>query len=147
MGVFRTYVVGIWCVLIGAGGAAALPRAAIEQVQIFATCAGQLSAVMEFQWMFDGPAFEQTKHLPNRVDTLLDAVLPRAISGELPEPKALDWRIRAKAAQSSLLQQATFGTDPRRARLAQCAAQLYLAECKNLLLSDVAAAGSGPTRL
>ncbi|WP_047995777.1 hypothetical protein [Puniceibacterium sp. IMCC21224] len=112
----------------------ALPRTATERVQVFATCVGRLSAVMEFQWMFDGPASERTQKVRRGVEALLDAVLPQALAGGLSGVQALDWRIRAKVAQAALLQQATFGTDPRRMRMAQRAAEMYQGECESMLL-------------
>jgi hypothetical protein len=78
--------------------------AATEQLRFFATCTGRLSALMEHQWMFDGPASDLTK---DRRDAMLSLVEAVALPGD--ERRALIWRVEAKAAQAALLQQAAFG--------------------------------------
>lgn len=80
-------------------------HAAEDQLHFFATCTGRLSALMEHQWMFDGPASDRTKDRRDAMLSLVDAVA-------LPDDsrRVLLWRVEAKQAQTALLQQAAFGT-------------------------------------
>lgn len=75
-----------------------------DQLQFFATCTGRLSALMEHQWMFDGPASDLTKDRRDAMLSLVEAVA-------LPDDsnRILLWRVEAKHAQAALLQQAAFG--------------------------------------
>ena len=68
--------------------------------------------------MFDGAGSERTRELRAELEALLVAVLPEARTRGIGPAQMLDWRIRAKAAQAALLQQARFATDSRRMRLA-----------------------------
>ncbi|KQB97559.1 hypothetical protein AL073_01005 [Loktanella sp. 1ANDIMAR09] len=101
-----------------------------EQLRTFATCAGRLSAVMEHQWMFDGPASEHTEDLRDAVLELVEAVMPAERRGEV-----LQWRISAKVAQAALLRRASFNTDTRDAAWARTQAGRFEQECTGLLLS------------
>jgi hypothetical protein len=101
-----------------------------EQLRTFATCAGRLSAVMEHQWIFDGPASERTEDLRDAVLELLEAVMPAERGGEV-----LQWRISAKVAQAALLTRASFNNDTRDAAWARTQAGRLEQECTGLLLS------------
>ena len=101
-----------------------------EQLHTFATCAGRLSAVMEHQWMFDGPASEHTKR---RRDTVLELVA--ATTHPARDSEILQWRIAAKVAQAALLTRATFNTDAYDAAWASARADRLTRECTGLLLS------------
>lgn len=101
-----------------------------QQLRTFATCAGRLSAVMEYQWMFDGPASERTKLQRAAVIDLIDAVMPADRGREV-----LHWRISAKLAQSALLTRATFNDDRQDAAWAREQADRFARECTGLLLS------------
>jgi len=101
-----------------------------QQLHTFATCAGRLSAVMEHQWLFDGPASEQTKLQRAAIIDLVEAVMPPD-----REPEVLQWRIAAKVAQLALLTRATFNPDARDAAWAQQQATRFARECTGLLLS------------
>ena len=101
-----------------------------QQLHTFATCAGRLSAVMEHQWLFDGPASEQTKQQRAAIIGLIAAIMP-------PDrgPEVLQWRIAAKVAQSALLTRAIFNADAHDAAWAQQQATRFTRECTGLLLS------------
>ncbi|MBL4917272.1 hypothetical protein [Szabonella alba] len=92
-------------------------------VVLFATCAGRYSALMEFQWLTDGPASEETARRRAAMLDLAGAVTPAAASR-----RALHLRIEAKAAQSALLHAAHFRADPRATRRAET----LLAGCRAL---------------
>lgn len=109
--------------------ARALPFDAGHPVVTFATCAGRLSAMMEHQWMFDGPASERTEAQRAAMIGLLEAVMP-AEHGRT----VLHLRIEAKMAQAALLSRASFNTDDADARRALALAELRLAECTGMLL-------------
>ncbi|EBA12819.1 hypothetical protein RCCS2_16019 [Roseobacter sp. CCS2] len=101
-----------------------------QQLRTFATCAGRLSAVMEHQWIFDGPASEHTKIQRAAVIDLVEAIMPTDRGREV-----LHWRISAKLAQSALLTRATFNDDERDAAWAHERAQRLRQDCTGLLLS------------
>lgn len=100
-----------------------------DQLRVFATCAGRLSAVMEYQWMFDGPASDATKTQRAALLDLIDAIMP-------PEQDraVLQWRITAKHAQSALLTRATFNSNPEDAAWAAERAAHFQTECTWFLL-------------
>ena len=47
-----------------------------DPVRFFATCAGRLSAEMEFQWMFDGARADTIQSERASVLDILDAIMP-----------------------------------------------------------------------
>lgn len=104
-------------------------QASTSLLRQFATCTGRLSALMEFQFMTDGPASEITRA---RRDAA--AALMAAVTAPDEARQALAWRIEAKAAQAALLQRATFGTDRRFAVRARRLALRQTAECEAMLL-------------
>jgi hypothetical protein len=112
-----------------AAGATDFAPAPPDQLHFLATCAGRLSAVMEHQWMFDGPASEVTAAQFQAVVEILDAITwpdqRRAVMG---------WRIEAKVAHRALLSSAALGTNPDRAATASKQAQQLLAPCTAMLL-------------
>lgn len=100
------------------------------QLVHFATCAGRLSAQMEYQWMFDGPASEKTAHQRAAMIDLINAVMQ-----EDEGRSVLHWRISAKLAQSALLTRATFNNDASDAAWAAETAARLTDECTSLILS------------
>lgn len=128
MGALKTFLMGM--VLGGTLTApVALAQSPDEQLQVFARCAGRLSAQMEYQWMFDGAASEQTKRQRAGMIQILEAMIPPGRGREV-----LSWRIEAKQAQAVLLTRGTFNENPREARIAQRLAFSRIAECRALLL-------------
>lgn len=127
----RAYLWAVLVWMVWAGSAGALPPGGRAQAKVFAACVGRMSALMEFQWMTDGPASERTRHVRDGFEALLAASLGHEVSGR----EALNWRIEAKVAQARLLNLTLFGTDARQARQAARASALYLGECEGLLLS------------
>lgn len=101
-----------------------------QQLRTFATCAGRLSAQMEWQWMFDGEGSETTQHQRATVIELLRAVMPDGRGREV-----LAWRINAKVAHRALLTRASFNDDPGDAAWALETATNLTADCTALLLS------------
>jgi hypothetical protein len=112
-----------------AAGADDLGPAPPDQLHFFATCAGRLSAQMEHQWMFDGPASEATAVQNQAVVELLDAITEPDM-----QSAAMGWRIEAKVAHRALLANAALTTDPRRAAKADAQAQRLIAPCTAMLL-------------
>jgi hypothetical protein len=111
-------------------GVAPAPGAADPLLREFAVCAGRLSAVMEDQWMFDGPGSERTAEELGAMVSLIEASMPEGLGKTV-----LAWRIDAKVAQRGLLHQARFGTDPRLAETAAARAEALAARCRALTLS------------
>ena len=132
MGRLLTLLAGI----LMAGAATAFPVSPSERAQAFATCAGQYSALVEHQRLFDGHLSEVTLQRRDTFVMLLDAVWPDAQSNGVPAPQAMAWRVTAKAQQQALLSQAVFGMLPDRARPAKAAAEANIARCDALLLGS-----------
>lgn len=109
---------------IAVGFLAGSPATADPLLRTFSVCAGRLSAVMEHQWLTDGPASEGTARSRAAMLSLVESVLPPDQA-----PRALHWQIEAKVAQAALLTRATFAGDPVAARRAD---QL-VAECLGLI--------------
>ncbi len=105
------------------------PGAAGSLLRDFAICAGRFSAVMEEQWMFDGPGSERTQEEMAAMVSLVEASMPEGAG-----PQVLAWRVDAKAAQRALLGQARFGRDQRLAETAAARAEALAAECRAMLL-------------
>lgn len=100
-----------------------------DPLRTFATCAGRLSAQMEFEWMFDGAASGVTQDRRGEVLDILDAMTPPTQARDV-----LNWRIEAKMAHSSLLQRTTFSDDSRIQMQARRLSVQKLKSCTALLL-------------
>lgn len=111
-------------------GAAPAPGAADPLLRQFAICAGRLSAVMEDQWMFDGPASERTEAELRDMVALIDALTPEGAARQV-----LAWRIDAKVAHRALLHQIRFVADRRLSETAAARAEALAAECRSMILS------------
>ena len=100
-----------------------------DQLRTFATCAGRLSAVMEFQWLLGGDVATRTEQQRAAVVELIGAIMT-------PEEgrTVLHWRVSAKHAQYALLSRATFSSDPVDAAWAADLAERRAMECTALLL-------------
>jgi hypothetical protein len=108
----------------------AVPVAADPLLRAFAVCAGRLSAVMEDQWMFDGPGSERTAEELSAMVSLIEASMPQGAGRQV-----MAWRIDAKVAQRGLLHQARFAQDTRLAKTAAARADALAAECRAMILS------------
>lgn len=91
-------------------------------LHFFATCAGRMSALMEHQWLVDGPASDITKA---RRSAVLDVVASLTPPGQ--EAQVMAWRVEAKAAHATLLGQSRHGTPAAMARAAHQAQALEAA--------------------
>lgn len=111
-------------------GAATAPGAADPLLREFAVCAGRLSAIMEDQWMFDGPASERTAEELGAMVSLIEASMEPDAGGQV-----MDWRIKAKVAQRALLAQARLARDARVAEMAAARAEALAASCRAMVLS------------
>lgn len=98
-------------------------------LKTFATCAGRLSATMEYEWMFDGAASEDTRSARAAVLDLVSAVMTADQGRDV-----LQWRLEGKYAQSVLLTRATFNDDPHDAAWAHAQSTRYRQSCTGLLL-------------
>ncbi len=93
----------------------------------FAICTGRLSALMEMQFLTDGPASEATRDQRDAMAGLLDAVAEPEQARHL-----MALRVEAKWAYRALLEQAAFGPDPD--HKAQRQAKGLAAGCTDLIL-------------
>lgn len=126
MGGLRT----IFLAVLWLGAAAALPARAgpLPELPQLAACTGRLSALMEHQFLVDGPASETTRRHRDALADILLAVTPAGA-----EARVMGWRVEAKAAQAALLSQARFGADP--GGRAAFRAERLIAACTGFLLS------------
>jgi len=134
MGALRTIIGAVFASLCLATPGFCFSLSPQDRLQVFAVCAGRLSALEEQQRMFDGPASERTAAQIRDFEALIEALLPFAVQEGLNGRSVLHWRVDAKMAQAMLLQAAVFGTDPNRADMAQQRADSLLVSCKSLLL-------------
>jgi hypothetical protein len=99
------------------------PATADPLLRQFAICTGRYSALVEHQWVVDGPASEASAGVRDSLWTLAEAV---ATPDEAAT--AMGWRIEAKLAQRMLLDRAHFAEDrsagKRSAQLLQACADL-----------------------
>ncbi len=100
------------------------PASADPLLREFAICAGRFSALVEHQWLVDGPASDASAGTRDSLLALVDAV-------EEPEmaTTAMGWRIEAKVAQKALLQRAHLAGD----RVAEKRASELLQSCAALI--------------
>lgn len=122
-------ILTIVTLLTGLSGNVAQAQTA-DPLQTFAQCAGRLSAVMEYQWMFDGKASEKTALQRADLLDLIEAIMPAGHGRTV-----LHWRLSAKRAHSALLTRATFNEDTDDAAWALHIAERQVASCTSLLLS------------
>ncbi len=116
-----------------ATAAVALPHSPTERARLFADCAGRLLAEEEHLRLSDGAASETAAARRAAFLDLLDAVLPDARQGGLPDRAALHGRVGARAAQAALLSRAAFAADPLARAPARDAAGARIAACLRLL--------------
>lgn len=121
MGGLKTYLraTALLCALAAPPAARADTDLPDDPLHFFATCAGRLSALMEHQWLVDGPASDVTKA---RRAALLDVV--EALTPPDAATQVLVWRIEAKAAHATLLGQSRHGDAATKARAARRAQAL-----------------------
>jgi hypothetical protein len=89
---------------VGFGGCG--PALADPLLREFAVCAGRYAALVEHQWLVDGP---QSEASAGTRDSLL--ALVAAVEGPGMAATVMGWRIEAKVAQKALLTQAHFARD------------------------------------
>jgi hypothetical protein len=114
----------IFLTAMAVGFAGCGPAQADPLLREFAVCAGRFSALVEHQWMVDGPASEASAGTRDGLLALVEAI-------EVPGMGAtvMGWRIEAKVAQKALLQRAHFAGD----RVAEKRAEELLRACAGLL--------------
>lgn len=131
----RTLILG----LIGFGpimsSAQPWPISPAERAQVFATCAGRLSALADHQRTVGEAVSDVLITRQDSFEALLTAVLPDAVDYGLPQGQALNWQLHAKLAQSRLLMRADFYGDATIKAKAREAADAFLQECEQFLLS------------
>lgn len=111
------------------------PTSPAQRAQVFAVCAGRLSALADHQRYLDANAADRAETQRLAFDALLQAVMPDALDYGMPGAQALNWRMHAKLAQSSLLMRADFNSDDQVKARARAAAEAFLNECDGFVLS------------
>ena len=131
MGALKTFLVAMTLSLPVQAGEMTSPLAPMDdQLVQFATCAGRLSALMEHQWMVDGPASERTAK-----DVAAFSDLVQALIAPEDGRRILALRIEAKVAHRALLMQVDFGPDPRQSAIAARRAAELIGACRAIVLS------------
>lgn len=115
----ETFLAALAVGLVSGGPAASDPL-----LRDFATCAGRYSALVEHQWLVDGPASEASARVRDNLLALVTAVQPDGM-----EAVALGWRIEAKVGQAQLLSRGHFARDS----LAGARAAQLLHACADLI--------------
>lgn len=104
-------------------GVTPAPGAADPLLRQFAVCTGRFSALVEHQWLVDGPASEGSAVMRDSLWSLVEA-----LAGAQETKAAMGWRVEAKAGQKALLARAHFTGDRaaemRSAQLLQACADL-----------------------
>jgi hypothetical protein len=99
------------------------PATADRLLRDFAVCTGRYSALVEHQWLVDGPASDASAGTRDSLWALV-----KAVAGPGEAATAMTWRIEAKVAQKALLDRAYFAKDQvaekRSAQLLQGCADL-----------------------
>jgi hypothetical protein len=109
---------------LAVGFVAGSPATADPLLRDFAVCAGRFSALVEHQWLVDGPASDRSARQRDAMLSLVEAVLPPDMAAA-----SLHWRIEAKAAQTALLSRAHFAGD----RDAKARSTQLLQACADLI--------------
>jgi hypothetical protein len=112
----------IFC-LAPSGAAWAADGLADDPLYLFATCTGRLSALMEHQWIVDGPASDRTRQDRDAMLTLVEAAMRQGA-----EVQVMAWRIEAKVAHAALLAQSR-SLDVAQAKRAERRAGLLMRDC------------------
>jgi hypothetical protein len=97
----ETFLTAMVLGFAGCGSALADPL-----LRDFAVCAGRLSALVEHQWMVDGPASDTSAGTRDSLLALVEAVQDPGMDATV-----MGWRVEAKAAQKALLARAHFAKD------------------------------------
>jgi hypothetical protein len=109
------------------GGAWAGDGLSDDPLYLFATCTGRLSALMEHQWIVDGPASDRTRQDRDAMLSLVEAAMRE---GEAVQVMA--WRIEAKAAHAALLAQSR-SPDAAQAKRAERQAGVLMQGCSAIM--------------
>jgi hypothetical protein len=114
----------IFLTAMAVGLAGCGPALADPLLREFAICAGRYSAMVEHQWLVDGPSSDASAGTRDSLLALVEAVEEPGMSATV-----MGWRIEAKVAQKALLQRAHFAKD----RVAEARAAELLQSCAALI--------------
>ena len=112
-----------------------LPHTSWEHPQLFAVCAGRLSAIAVHEHRRDPDAFSRTIAQVGMLNDLVDATLPMAEAHGLDRTEVNTWRFEARTEISVTLEQAYHSFDTRIAELAQRDLVTKVRFCRDLLPS------------
>lgn len=130
MGKMKTILLVVSLALpVQAGTLPLAPQPGEEQLFHFATCSGRFSALMEHQWMVDGPQSEVTRKYLEEMVSLVQALAP-----DDQGARVMSWRIDAKVVQRDLLMRAEFGASDAERTHALARSDQLIGSCRSLLL-------------
>lgn len=127
-------ILGLATMAPSESSAGSWPQSPAERVQVFATCTGRLSALVDHERTVRGTAVEFFEKQRGAFQSLLNAVVPDALEYGLPKSQVMNWLLHAKLAQSQLLMRADFYGDAMIQEKARAAADAFLHECDQFLL-------------
>ncbi|TCL10106.1 hypothetical protein BXY66_2174 [Shimia isoporae] len=119
--------------LCATGAAVALPVWPHEQAEVFATCSGRMSALTTHQRATRSPEAETNAELVDTFDLMLEAILPDAVPDDGPK-LSTQWRARGWSQIASLLADAAYSFDDRRAERATQMIETHIKSCRDLVL-------------
>ncbi|WP_299367811.1 hypothetical protein [uncultured Tateyamaria sp.] len=108
-----------------------MAQASGDVATIFAKCTGRLSAELEHAWLMNDTRADALMAQRAQFVAVLDAVMPQDNARSI-----LNTRIEAKLAHSAMLTTATFGNNPKLAKMARAHASLRVRDCQSLLLGS-----------
>ena len=114
--------------------AAAIASDRIEQLRIFATCAGRMMALRDHLALFGSDGIDAAEARRAQHIAVLEALTEDARDEGFDPRRALHWRIDARAAQSAVLTRSSFGTTQAARDSATAASDRHIAFCDRLIL-------------
>lgn len=119
-----------------AAAAPALPPTAFQRAEVFATCAGRLSALATFQRATQTGSHSATETLRDNFDMLLEATLPAAMDQGVPVGEETKWQARGWAEVAGLLSAQQDRGNPTRVDHANDGLNRVIEDCRALILTS-----------
>ncbi len=135
MGVLKTF--GYATLVTCLAATAAIPDQ--DLLHRVTACVGRMSAQIEHHWLMSDQPTAQVETRRDHLEDILDA-----LTSAEEATRILAERIEAKVAHASLLTQAAFSQDPRRASWAEKRAEQELAHCRSILLHPAPGGAATP---
>ena len=116
------------------GAATALPALPHQRAEIFAVCAGRLTALGVHENAVRAPNATRTGRAAADFEVLLGATLPDALAQGLPSAQAQRWQTQGWVEVARLLAEVQYSANSKRAVRAQAQLQSRVETCLDLVL-------------